>query len=67
MPGQEWELEMAEEDRGAIAARAFELFEARGGEDGRDHEDWLEAERQLREEGRIPNRAATEDEPVEPE
>ena len=35
-----------------IAARAFELFCARGGEDGHDLEDWLEAERQLSSDGR---------------
>jgi hypothetical protein len=31
----------------AIAARAFELYESRGGADGRDVEDWLDAEREL--------------------
>jgi hypothetical protein len=31
-----------------IAVRAFELYCARGGEDGRDLEDWLQAERELR-------------------
>lgn len=31
-----------------IAARAFELWEARGKADGADQEDWYEAERQLR-------------------
>ncbi|HXY25864.1 MAG TPA: DUF2934 domain-containing protein [Candidatus Acidoferrum sp.] len=30
-----------------IAARAHELFEARGGENGRDLDDWLQAEREL--------------------
>ena len=30
-----------------IAARAYELYQSRGGEHGRDWEDWLEAERQL--------------------
>jgi len=35
-----------------IAARAFELYCARGYEDGHDLEDWLQAERELRE-GRI--------------
>jgi len=33
-----------------IAARAFELYCARGCEDGHDVEDWLQAERDLREE-----------------
>ena len=32
-----------------IAARAYELYESRGGEHGHDWDDWLEAERQLRE------------------
>jgi hypothetical protein len=30
-----------------IAERAFARYQARGGEDGRDVEDWLEAEREL--------------------
>jgi hypothetical protein len=30
-----------------IARRAYELFEARGGEHGRDLEDWLQAEQEL--------------------
>jgi hypothetical protein len=30
-----------------IAARAFELYEARGGEHGQDIADWLQAERQI--------------------
>ena len=30
-----------------IAARAHELFESRGGENGRDLDDWLQAEREL--------------------
>jgi hypothetical protein len=33
-----------------IAIRAFTLYQRRGGDDGRDIEDWLEAERQLLEE-----------------
>ena len=31
-----------------IARRAYELYEARGRDDGRDFDDWLEAERELR-------------------
>jgi len=31
-----------------IAGRAFELFQRRGGEPGHALEDWLEAERELR-------------------
>src|SRR4051812_4533367 len=32
-----------------IAARAYELYLQRGGEPGRDTDDWLEAERELQE------------------
>ncbi len=38
---------LASEIRDAIAHRAFELFEARGYERGRDLEDWLRAESEL--------------------
>jgi hypothetical protein len=31
-----------------IAQRAYELYQARGGTEGQDIEDWLEAERQLK-------------------
>lgn len=31
----------------AIAQRAYELFLARGGQHGRDVDDWLQAEREL--------------------
>ena len=34
--------------RNDIARRAYERFEARGGEHGRDQEDWFEAEREAR-------------------
>jgi len=34
-----------------IAQRAYELYLARGGEHGRDLEDWLEARRQLEDPG----------------
>jgi hypothetical protein len=33
--------------RERIAARAYELYLQRGGEPGRDTDDWLEAEREL--------------------
>lgn len=33
-----------------VARKAYELFEARGREEGRDVEDWLEAERLVKEE-----------------
>jgi len=32
-----------------IAERAFEIYLARGGEPGHEAEDWLQAERELRE------------------
>ena len=32
-----------------IARRAYELFEKRGGEPGHEQEDWLQAEKDLRE------------------
>ena len=34
----------------AIAARAYELYQARGGTHGADMDDWLQAERELRSE-----------------
>ena len=34
-------------DRDRIAQRAYELYQARGGEDGRAMDDWLDAEREL--------------------
>lgn len=40
----------------SIARKAYELFERRGGESGRDVEDWLEAERLVRQEQRHQNR-----------
>jgi len=33
-----------------VARRAYDLFERRGREEGRDVEDWLEAERLVRDE-----------------
>jgi hypothetical protein len=30
-----------------IARRAHEIYEARGGQDGRDLDDWLQAEREI--------------------
>lgn len=34
-------------DSEAIARRAYEIYQGRGGYDGADLDDWLEAERQL--------------------
>jgi len=35
-------------DRDAIARRAYEIYQGRGGQHGADLDDWLEAERQLK-------------------
>jgi hypothetical protein len=37
-----------------ISARAYELYERRGREDGHDWDDWLEAENELRARRRAP-------------
>ena len=42
----------APSDRERVAARAYELYLARGGGDGRDMDDWLEAEREFGEQPR---------------
>jgi hypothetical protein len=34
-------------DPDAVARRAYEIYERRGGRDGADLDDWLEAEREL--------------------
>jgi len=34
-------------DRDRVASRAYELYMARGGEDGNDMEDWFAAEREV--------------------
>jgi hypothetical protein len=44
--GQSVSVELAARD--AIALRAYELFEERGREPGRDVDDWLRAERELK-------------------
>jgi hypothetical protein len=38
-------------DRDRVATRAYELYMARGGSDGRDMDDWLIAEREYRSNG----------------
>ncbi len=35
-------------DPKAVAERAYQLFQARGGEHGHDFEDWIRAEQELR-------------------
>ena len=37
-------IELTDELRARIAQKAFEIFEQRGRQEGRDLEDWLEAE-----------------------
>ena len=41
------EQDLRDERVARIAARAFELYEARGGEHGQDCDDWLQAEQQI--------------------
>lgn len=43
-----------------ISLRAYELFLARGGHHGRDLDDWLEAEREVRQEVRQDDQMRTE-------
>jgi len=44
--------------REQIAQRAYELYQQRGGEHGRDLEDWLAAEKQLRNQNLAPVQTA---------
>ncbi len=53
MTTQQLPIDVVIEREEAIRIRAYELFEARGGEPGRHHEDWLEAQRQLIDEDAI--------------
>lgn len=41
------ELDFRAQRLDRIAARAYDLYEARGGADGQDVDDWLQAERQI--------------------
>ena len=41
------QISKADWDHERIARRAYELYEQRGRQDGRDVEDWAKAERQL--------------------
>jgi hypothetical protein len=49
----------------AVAARAYELYQARGGTHGADMDDWLQAEREVREEREQGDRGPS-DEPDNP-
>jgi hypothetical protein len=55
----------------AIARRAYELYQARGGMDGADMDDWLQAERELRAGSELQSRGdfygAPSDEPDVPD
>jgi hypothetical protein len=46
--------EPGQPDLRLIAHRAFQLYEARGREDGHDVEDWLQAEEEIRRDGILP-------------
>lgn len=50
------ELEFRDRRRERIAARAYELYEARGGAHGQDFDDWLQAEQQIDDEIGQPDR-----------
>ena len=41
-----------------IATRAYQIYQSRGAEDGADVDDWLQAERELRELPSVKNAAA---------
>lgn len=47
-PTRREEMPMDAAMRERIARRAYELYTARGGDQGRDLDDWLQAERELR-------------------
>ena len=54
-------------ERERVAQRAYELYLARGGQDGADLDDWLTAEQELRGGGATPNRderASNREEPT---
>jgi Protein of unknown function (DUF2934) len=48
LPQSVGDTTVSESDRDRIAARAYELYLARGGSHGLDMEDWLVAEREVR-------------------
>jgi hypothetical protein len=43
-----------------VARRAYEIYQSRGGEHGLDFDDWLEAEKQLKQTGQQPPPKAAE-------
>lgn len=48
LPQSAGDTTAADTDRDRIAARAYELYLARGGTHGMDMDDWLNAEREVR-------------------
>lgn len=50
------EQDMRDERLERIAARAYDIYEARGGDHGQDLDDWLQAEQEIDEEIGLPNR-----------
>jgi len=47
LSGPPFQISKAGWDYERIARRAYELYEQRGGQEGRDVEDWVKAEQQL--------------------
>ena len=47
-------IQMSPDFYARVSRKAFELYERRGGESGREIEDWLEAERLVKQEMRKP-------------
>jgi hypothetical protein len=54
MPSPDGASIVSQMNHAEIARRAYELFCERGGEHGHDFDDWLRAERELRELARSP-------------
>jgi hypothetical protein len=52
------ELDFRAQRMDRIAARAYEIYEARGGTHGQDFDDWLQAEQQIDNEFGRPDREA---------
>ncbi len=46
-------------DQNAIARRAYEIYVGRGRQDGHDMEDWLRAEKEIRDQQRVPTQQST--------
>ena len=46
-------LEEIHPNRDELARRAYQLYQARGGEPGHELEDWLQAEREINKHGQV--------------